>query len=174
MSENDITSIVHRGIRYRVGDSFEVPLSAVSANDIKKLKLDDTVIITIHSIKDDSIGMSSSIVVPGWHTLDGEVEPGHGYYLQIGTLAKLAETFSKKETIIKEDVFFKNRNLKGMSCLPLRRIDGGDLYFVELSENVGAGGADGLGKMGHCVLVPTNKLETKKITKTNKEKKKNE
>jgi hypothetical protein len=160
-SEMKATSVVHRGIRYSVGDKFRsLDDETLSRNGMTEVK--GMINVTIFCIDDDHIGVTSDTTLPGWHTLDHRVPPGRGYYLRAPDLAKYFERIPATGYEISEDMMFKNRNLKGMSCTTLDRVKGSDLYFVELSENVGGGGADGLGKSGHCVLVPANKLKVKK------------
>jgi hypothetical protein len=49
----------------------------------------------------------------------------------------------------------------------LSKIDS-KLAMVELEENVGGGGGDGLGKAGHCVLLPAGLIEREKANKKSK------
>jgi len=80
-----------------------------------------------------------------------------GLSLWIGhfmTSFSVGKEFVASPMKIVNDVFFGNRNLKGMLCKVIANYGKGNNYvFVETEENVGGGGCDGLGKKGHCVLV---------------------
>ena len=105
-----------------------------------------------------TIGMYSKKKVNGWHELDGRVEHGHGYYF---TEHNFMDGSLKKEStrfIINEAFSFNNMDLTGKECVLLHTDKDTTVCFVELEENVGAGSADGLGKQGHCVMIPYNKL----------------
>ncbi len=71
---------------------------------------------------------------------------------------KLMTHFKKVERgnkgYIKDDYSFRGRNLKGMQCNIITKIDGN--AFIEMSENIGGGSCDGIGKTGHCIIVPKN------------------
>jgi len=73
---------------------------------------------------------------------------------------------------VNADVQHKKHSLKGMKCTLLRDIGHGEYSFVELEEDVGGGSADGLGKSGHCVLVPAESLKEILVPKKPKPKKK--
>jgi len=154
MSENFIK---HKNLEYRVGDKFQANRKA----ERNGLCLTGVVISIVVITDDYHVGVGSEQDVAGWHTLDRRVKMHRGYYLEVSSLFDLFDPI-ETELVVDEGVFFKGRDLKGMSCKPLRTIENGKLSFVELSENVGAGGADGLGKIGYCVLVPSEKIKRKK------------
>lgn len=102
------------------------------------------------------IGIVSDQPVKGWGDLEGEVPPSCGYFAAADAIADLffiVEEFF----VVRGDTKFKKKSLNGMRCKMVAPLSG-NLCFVELEENVGGGSADGLGKKGHCVLVPSNTL----------------
>lgn len=71
-----------------------------------------------------------------------------------------------KNLHIAKRFIFKDRNLEGMPCKKIVILKNGD-YFVELEENVSGCSCDGLGKVGHCIVVKKSILkETKPAKKT--------
>ena len=58
-----------------------------------------------------------------------------------------------------KDFNFKKRNLKGMRCKVIHHNRSHGQSFVEFDEDVGGGSADGLGKTGFCVALPSELLE---------------
>jgi hypothetical protein len=94
-----------------------------------------------------------------FHNLDGATDDNHGYWFVPNVIPEYFETHNN-EFVIKEDFIFKSRNLKGMKCRWLNGI-GRDNAMVEFDECVGGGSADGTGRSGHCVIVPTDRITIK-------------
>jgi hypothetical protein len=117
---------------------------------------------------DEMVGLYSSSGIPGWGDLDGEVSTGKGWWINIDELRSMVESpiMDKRRNRISKDFEFNGRNLKGLEGVPLALIETGEM-FIELDENVGGGSADGLGKRGHCVLVPRKYLQEIKLAKEN-------
>jgi hypothetical protein len=69
--------------------------------------------------------------------------------------------------VVGGEFYHRKKNLKGMRLRLLSKIDN-KLAMVELEENVGGGGGDGLGKAGHCVLLPAGLIEREKANKKSK------
>ncbi len=103
------------------------------------------------------IGLSSPNRLDGWGDLDGMVDRRKGFW---ATRDTIIDCFDLVETefLITEDYAFKNRNLKGMKANLIFQSKHADDCFIELDEDVGGGCADGLGKTGHCIVVPAKVL----------------
>ena len=67
----------------------------------------------------------------------------------------------QEHKLINQRYKFKGRNLEGEDCVVLRPCCNGKNCFVEFEHNIGGGGADGTGKFGHCIVVPTEILKRK-------------
>ena len=79
----------------------------------------------------------------------------------------------RQEKIVAADFNYKKRNLKGMRCVVIHHDSKNKQNFVEFDDDVGGGSADGLGRMGHCVVLPSALLENvEKPTKDDPEAKK--
>lgn len=65
----------------------------------------------------------------------------------------------QQDKVVVKDFNFKKRNLKGMRCKVLHHNRSHGQSFVEFDEDVGGGSADGLGKTGFCVALPSELLE---------------
>ena len=130
-------------------------------------------VVTVKTIKaggDDGplVGLESPNKLPGWHSLDGIVRGGCGFW---ATRDLLLDAFNFKESGILEvveDINYKGYDLKGMPCRLLARDRKNGLSFVELEKNIGGGCADGLGKTGHCIPVPSSAVKPKQKTKETK------
>lgn len=107
------------------------------------------------------IGIYSDVRIKGWSDLNGTVPSGHGLWVTPSNFKSNMKLISTKYEICTE-LKFKNQNLKLMQCKILHRYKDGSV-FIETDENVGGGSCDGLGKTGHCIILPRNKL--KKIKK---------
>jgi hypothetical protein len=103
------------------------------------------------------VGLASEKPLSGWGDLHGSVEEHHG--LWVTTKCVLNNFRPMQDTFAVKDWTFGDRDLSGMECTILHSKK--DYAFVELKENVGGGGADGTGKMGHCVVITTNHLKFK-------------
>lgn len=111
--------------------------------------------LTVVCILDkDTIGVCGERYHRQWHNLDGKVRKGYGIYLNSVDLSAGYLKRVSMHYIIQNDCAFNDLNLKGKECRLIHTNKREDVCLVELNENVGAGGADGLGKYGHCIFVP--------------------
>jgi hypothetical protein len=101
------------------------------------------------------VGLASEKPLSGWGDLHGSVEENHG--LWVTTKCVLDNFRPMEDTFVIKDWTFKNKDLSGMECVILHSKK--DHAFIELKENVGGGGADGTGKMGHCIIINTSHLK---------------
>lgn len=113
------------------------------------------------------IGVVNFEEMPNWHDLDGRCPHGRGLWMTRSTLARC---FVKKEEfyVVNKNFMHRRRNLKGMKFRLLTKTGHDRMIMAEMEEDVGGGGGDGLGKAGHCVLLPAglaSKVQTKKKSK---------
>lgn len=94
---------------------------------------------------------------PNWGDGEGATEPGYGLLIVADNYTAYFTDKSHSRLQINEDVEFRGRNLKGMVGHPLTKF-GRKEMFLELDEDVGGCSCDGIGKRGHCVLVPRGAL----------------
>lgn len=111
--------------------------------------------------KESHYGLVSKRKRSGWHRLDGLCEDGHGYWVPLSLIKKCLRPYNS-EMIVEENFEHRGRNLRGMKCRMLSDLSYSDQILVEMAENVGGSGGDGLGKAGHCVLLP------RKVVRENK------
>lgn len=104
------------------------------------------------------IGLYSPQSIKGWGDLDGMVPQGHGSWQDSRYLLNFFELI-QQDKVVAKDFNFKKRNLKGMRCKVVHYNRSQGHSFVEFDENVGGGSADGLGKAGFCVVLPSELLE---------------
>lgn len=102
------------------------------------------------------IGLQSPIRNKEWADLDGKLPLGHGLWITPTNLIDNMLLLSTKYKI--SDFLFKNRDLDSMGCSILHKCSDGNV-FVEVDENIEGGSCDGLGKEGHCILLPRNRLK---------------
>ena len=105
------------------------------------------------------IGLYSECLIEGWGDLDGRVKYGHGFFIQEDYLCKYFRPF-KTEFTIQKAIKHKGHNLQGMKCKLIKSLRHTQHVFVEVDKNIGAGGADGLGKLGHCILITKDNLSS--------------
>ena len=137
---------------FSVGDKFTANAEAESSNICAKGH-----VITLRIISDDpEVGISSDIEMPNWGDLDGTISDGHGLWITIDSFINCFTVPSNRKVVVSGDMQYKKQNLRGMKGKLLKNVNGcgEDHCFVEMESNIGAGSADGLGKKGHCVLVP--------------------
>ena len=103
------------------------------------------------------IGLYSSTYDMNWSDLDGHVTPGHGLWIRSSNFIDNILLVSKKYEIC-TTVDFKNQNLKSMQCRILYEYDENNI-FVETDKDIGGSSCDGLGKAGHCIILPRNTLK---------------
>lgn len=103
------------------------------------------------------IGIHSDIRIRGWSDLNETVPSGHGLWITPSNFKSNMKLMSTKYEIC-TNFKFKNQNLELMQCKILHRYKDGNV-FIETDENVGGGSCDGLGKTGHCIILPRNTLK---------------
>lgn len=123
----------------------------------------------MHPDDDHVVGLYSDTQLAGWGDLDGEVGDNHGWYVNVQDLIWLLEWNQGKAKIINSNFEFNGVQLKGSECKFLSSIQNtkDKLVFVELNEDVGGCSADGLGKRGHCVAVPSKIIKDVSKKKSN-------
>ncbi len=103
------------------------------------------------------IGLLSPIYSSKWSNLDGKVENGYGKWIGVSDFMQVILPVTKKYKIT-TTFDFKNQDLKSMECKILY-IYGKEDVFVEMYKNIGGGSCDGLGKTGHCIVLPRKILK---------------
>jgi hypothetical protein len=104
------------------------------------------------------VGLYSHQPINGWGDLDGMVPSRQGLWQDSRHLLNFFELIHQDKVVV-EDFNFKKRNLKGMRCKVIHHNSSHGQSFVEFDEDVGGGSADGLGKAGFCVVLPSELLE---------------
>lgn len=102
------------------------------------------------------IGLKSSLYNRTWADLDGAVAPGYGLWITpLGFVNNMVLSSVKYE--ITSKFMFKGKDLTFTQCRILHKCM--DNYvFIESDKNIGGGSCDGLGKSGHCTILPYRKL----------------
>ena len=123
-----------------------------------------------------SIGLYSPEEISHWHNLDGMLPDHTGYWLEEGHLSELFTLEALRLEII-SNIATRGKELKGRkgtylcpfddtASMPMpMKIYTPHQIFVELDDNIGGSGCDGLGKKGHCVLVPRDAVKFEKPKK---------
>ena len=139
----------------RVGESMKI-------HTFKKSKDKGTWLVGVVSVKKRS----------GWDDLDGQVQENTGTWVTEKRFLRYFVIQPKPVMVISRSHKFRQLDLEGMECVVLSPLPKGNSAMVEFGENIGGCGGDGLGKAGHCLIIPYNKLEEseKKDTTTNKSK----
>lgn len=119
-----------------------------------------TVVILGASPREPLVGLYSPRTYDSWHSLNGRVRDNHGFWATAECLLDNFCLLQPSVMKINQNISFRNRNLKGMACRIVEKSDSFSVAFVELEENIGAGSADGRGKVGHCVIVPIVAIKT--------------
>lgn len=109
-------------------------------------------------------GIAVEIPSPGFHDMNGFLDGPRGYWLKFGSFERYFKTASSEKVEISSECSFRRHKLKGKSGIVLSKNE--KEAIVELDENIGAGSGDGVGKKGHCVVLPLNVL--KEIRKNKK------
>lgn len=104
------------------------------------------------------VGLYSHQQISGWGDLDGMVPSRQGLWQDSRFLLSFFELIHQ-DKVVAEDFNFKKRNLKGMRCKVVHHNGSRGQSFVEFDEDVGGGSADGLGKTGFCVALPSELLK---------------
>lgn len=117
---------------------------------------DQNTMVTVKVFKNDGeplAGLYSDRRISSWGNLDGLVHSRQGFWANRDCIMDCFELVTNNHMISKTFEFRKH-NLKGLYCKILHtNCRTGDI-FIELDKNVGGGGADGLGKTGHCIVIP--------------------
>jgi hypothetical protein len=106
------------------------------------------------------IGIMSDIALMDWGDLGGQCNDGYGLWVPTGFFMRhfVSPDFGNKMQIGGEFIF-KKRDLNGKNCRLLSKLPNSKIAFVELDEHVDGCSADGLGKAGYCIMVPTKILK---------------
>ncbi len=154
----NVNFIMHKGVRITKGDRAIMVYNSPFGNGDKFIEVE-----VARFRKGKRVGVIASVKMPGWHDLDGTIPFGRGYWVNPNDFLKY---FRPRESVYPlankkmkvKDFKFCRRDLSGMKCKVLASLPDGKSSFVEMIEDVGGCGSDGLGKAGHCVVVPNDKL----------------
>lgn len=114
-------------------------------------------IISNDKAEETQIGLVCDSPRSRWHDLEGRCKSHCGYWVSVNKVYSGTVPAATDYTV-KSNFIFKHHNLRGKSCRQLGVLENGRSALVELEENVGGGSGDGLGKHGHCVLIPAELL----------------
>lgn len=135
-----------------IGDIF-TSSPASEANGICPVGIE----VVVKEIRSENlIGLVSAIPLSGWGNLDGTVKENTGLWASRDTIHDNFFLAQRTSFVIENNIKYKNQDLKGESCRILKkfRLPGCKPFmFIELDKHISAGSADGLGKMGHCLLL---------------------
>jgi len=154
--------IVHRGVEIRQGDRAIMPPNSPFGNGNRRVEI-EIIAFKRTGPGNYNVGVAADRPIGGWHELDGRVPPEHGYWISPIDLFKYflykgsPHPLQGKRTEV-ENFKFRKKNLNGMKCKILASLPDGKSSFVEMAEDIGGCGSDGLGKAGHCIVVPNNKI----------------
>jgi len=139
----------------KVGDKFRVKKGSSTPDGCPT-----NCIVKVECITSDGlIGLYSKHAIEGWSDLNGRVNYEHGLYVQAKYVYKNLDII-KTEFTIQKAIKHKGHNLQGMKCKLIKSLRHTQHVFVEVDKNIGAGGADGLGKLGHCILITKDNLSS--------------
>lgn len=108
------------------------------------------------------IGIVSERKHSGWGDLDGQVSSNTGTWLDEENFFRFFIIEPKPTMVISKSHKFRKLELEGMKCIVLSPLPKGNGSMVEFEKNVGGCGGDGLGKAGHCLIIPNGKLAKSK------------
>jgi len=116
------------------------------------------------------VGIVSDRKHSGWSDLDGMVKSNTGTWMSEEGLFKYFILEPRPTMVISKSHKFRQLDLEGMECVVLSPLPKGSSCMVEFDKDVGGCGGDGLGKAGHCLIIPNDKLvkskkDDKKLTK---------
>jgi len=164
-----VSKIVVDGKLYKTGDKLEFKGASDlrGYNSLSVLKKGELVQIAIiqHDKSGENllfgIATTDNLARGGWHTLDGCLRKDNGYFIEkchiINNFRRVSEYM-----VINKNFPFKKKNLKDMKCKVVSPMPGNSESLVEFKEDIGGCGADGLGKGGHCLVVPNDILSSMK------------
>jgi len=108
----------------------------------------------------EDVGIRSEQPLPYWGNLSGKVPDKHGLWVTIDFIYEyFTPVNSAYKAAIKDTFMFKKKDLKGKPCKVVGNLSNSKIAFIELQENVDGCSADGLGKAGHCILIPKKHLK---------------
>lgn len=108
------------------------------------------------------IGIVSERKRSGWSDLDGQVSSNTGTWVSEEGFFKYFTLEPRSTMVISKSHKFRQLDLEGMECVVLSPLPKGGSSMVEFNKDVGGCGGDGLGKAGHCLIIPNNKLAKSK------------
>jgi len=120
-----------------------------------------------------TIGVYSPEERGNWHDLDEMTPNYHGLWFEEDEFDDLFQ-LERLRVVVVEKVLHRGKELigrKGTYICPLDvsasmmqswKIFTPESFFIEMDDNVGGSGCDGLGKKGHCVLVPRSAVKFEK------------
>ena len=118
-----------------------------------RIKAGERMILKIFRRGDDGLHLAlySEEERDDFHDLDGNVDHGHGWWVQA---KDLEGNFSPAGPVkVATDFKFKGKNLNGMKGRVIAHLKDSGHLMLELTENVGGSSGDGMGKKGHCILI---------------------
>lgn len=131
-------------------DGFVIPMGRYSIGAIKR------------SGANHFVGLRSPQPIDSWGNLDGETDSRRGLWVDLGYFITNFDLNMNKRVIIKGKFVFRRKNLEGMECRTVGMLPDGNSSFVEFGEYVDGCSADGLGKAGHCAIIPHEHLKAVK------------
>jgi hypothetical protein len=115
----------------------------------------------------------SGVRLEGWHDLEGNLARSNGYFIDKYIVRTcFAPITAVGNMIVAEKFEFRRRDLKDMKCRVVSPMPGNNESLVEFNKDIGGCGADGLGKSGHCLVVPNKILVPEEKANKTKQKKK--
>jgi len=118
---------------------------------------------TNKSGRPSDIGIVSDKYREGWGDLNGVCDEGHGLWVSVSFLVRYFRVNSSPDrALIKDEFVFRRKNLKGKIGNIISQLPGSQMLFVEFDEDLGGCSADGLGKAGHCVMIPQRYIKNVK------------
>lgn len=145
-----------------VGSSYEgIPWAAGREVTIDRIDL-----------KHHTVGIVADTYVPGWHNFSGEGQDGHCLWINIDDLDHCLEPLEERKFTVAKAYSFGGVELKGKRGRVIQNTQDG--VFVEMDEHIKGISCDGMGKKGHCALIPENYLIWRSNKNSNKKGKKRE
>ena len=118
-----------------------------------------------------NIGLFSPTKLSKWHELDGYLPDHQGWWIEVNELGRNFTLHNMRVEVI-EEIRTDDKPLlgkKGNYLCPYvdfqsQRMASGCIFrpshvFMEFDDYVGGLSADGIGKRGHCILVPTSSIK---------------
>lgn len=102
----------------------------------------------------------------GWNDLHGSVADNTGLWFQISNFEQYFEVIGSNKFTVVKNYKFGRTELKGKTGHVIHK--GNDGLFVEMDEHINGLSCDGLGKTGHCALIPQKYIEFEANKKSKK------